>query len=173
MGENTKSLSMAKTLTSCRIVAPGEPIHLHSPWLWYKNSLTSLGLKDRAGHCCSIIWAGLFTTIWGLPRYTVICPDTQMFLWRYLSSGSPTFPRSSGQLTSVSSSSGYGLPKFRNVGFEREVDRYRVEATYPHTVAFSPTCWPAWEAEIWWLFCPRVEPTVIKLMLRQRPNRSP
>ena len=33
-----------------RPIAPGEQIHLHSLWLWYKNSLTSLGLKPQSGH---------------------------------------------------------------------------------------------------------------------------
>src|SRR5271165_6134155 len=77
-----------------------------------------------------------------------------MFLWRYESSGCPNFERSSGQMTTVKSSFGYGFPRFRKVGFEREVERYRLEATTPQTVAFSPICCPACEAGIFLLPCP-------------------
>src|SRR6516165_6799640 len=50
-------------------------------------------------------------------------------------SGVPNFARSSPKITAVKAALGYGLPRSKNVGCDRELAPYLADATTPQTVA--------------------------------------
>ena len=87
-----------------------------------------------AGHCSRICFGSL-ATISGCPLYSLMMPDAQMRLSRYVVSGAPNFGLSSPQMRIVKMVSGYGLSRFRNVGCPRLRSAYLALATTPHTVS--------------------------------------
>jgi hypothetical protein len=74
-------------------------------------------------------------------------PATQIRFREYLASGEPNLLRFSPQMTTVKIWSGYGLSKFKNVGCPRVRSAKRAVSTIPQTIACSPTCCFASDAD--------------------------
>jgi hypothetical protein len=70
-----------------------------------------------------VICDGCVAMISGLPLYSFMRPVAQILLSRYFTSGAPNFGRSLLKMTTVKIWFGYGLSRFRNVGWLRLEDK--------------------------------------------------
>ena len=89
---------------------------------------------------------GSAAMISALPRKDWMVPVAHVRFPISVVSGVPNFGRSLPQMTTLNIWRGYDRSKLRNVGCPFVPAAYRVDATTPQTVAFSPMCSGAWAA---------------------------